>query len=254
MKYVCVVLIAMLICSCKETGRRGAEDVLKAQDIIDQSIAVSGSDKFNQARIAFQFRDYFYTALRRNGDFSLSRIKVNNGDSIIDILSNEGFSRFINNEFQKLPDSIGRLYAASVNSVHYFSILPYGLNDAAVRKTLLGEERIKNKTYYKIKVTFDAEGGGEDYEDEFIYWVDKQDFKLNYLAYSYEEEEGRGLRFREAYNERFVNGLRFVDYRNFKSQSPEVPLEALAQEHQAGRLQLISTIELEEVSVKLFNP
>jgi hypothetical protein len=253
MRYLFTILVAVTLYSCKEQRKEQIMQSPSPQDIVDRSIAVSGGEKFNQSRIAFQFRDYFYTAIRRKGDFTLSRIKEINGDSVIDILSNEGFSSFVNNEFQKLPDSVGRLYAASVNSVHYFSILPYGLNDPAVRKELLGKEQIKTGTYYKIKVTFNEEGGGEDYEDEFIYWIDNQNYKVAYLAYSYEEEDGRGLRFREAFNERFVNGLRFVDYRNFKPKSNDISLESLGQLYLSEQLELVSTIELEDVSVKLFN-
>ena len=35
-------------------------------------------------------------------------------------------------------------------------------------------------------------------------------------TYSYIESDGIGLRFREAFNERYINGIRFVDYNNYK--------------------------------------
>ena len=59
-------------------------------------------------------------------------------------------------------------YSASVNSVHYFAVLPYGLDGKAVNKTYVNKVDIKGKSYHKIKVTFNEEGGGEDFEDVFM--------------------------------------------------------------------------------------
>ena len=144
-------------------------------------------------------------------------------------------------------------YSASVNSVHYFSVLPYGLNDKAVNKKLIGEERIKGKDYYKIEVTFSQKGGGEDFEDVFIYWINKASFKPDYLAYSYNEDDGKGMRFREAYNERYVNDLRFVDYNNYKSEDKKFYLIDLAKAFNNNSLKLLSKIELQNVEVDLIN-
>jgi hypothetical protein len=145
------------------------------------------------------------------------------------------------------------VYRASVNSVHYFSVLPFGLNDKAVNKTLMGDDTIKTKDYFKVKVTFNPEGGGEDYEDVFIYWINKTNFKVDYLAYSYNEIDGKGLRFRQAYNERFVNGIRIVDYNNYKTENTSIPLEDLGTAFDTDKLVLLSKIELENVEVQLIN-
>ncbi|MBO6632925.1 MAG: deoxyribose-phosphate aldolase, partial [Psychroserpens sp.] len=140
-------------------------------------------------------------------------------------------------------------YSASVNSVHYFSVLPYGLNDAAVIKEKLADTRINDTMYYTIRVTFKEEGGGEDFEDEFLYWIDKETFKLQYLAYSYNEDDGKGMRFREAYNERLIEGVRFVDYNNYKPKSEAIKLPELPTLFESGQLDLVSKIELNEINV-----
>lgn len=230
-----------------------AVSALSADEIINKSIEVSGGEKFKMSSLKFEFRDVYYQALRKNHEFLLVRILVKDNDSIFDMLSNVGFERYDNKDFVKLEDSIAKTYEASVNSVHYFSVLPYGLNDDAVNKTLLKSEEIKGKDYYKIKVTFSQEGGGEDYEDVFVYWFDKQNFKLGYLAYSYNEESGVGMRFREAYNERYVNGLRFVDYNNYKTEDKSITLENLGKAFENNQLELLSKIELKNVEVQLIN-
>ncbi|HBT09881.1 MAG TPA: deoxyribose-phosphate aldolase, partial [Leeuwenhoekiella sp.] len=58
-----------------------------------------------------------------------------------------------------------------------------------------------------------------------------------------------GTRFREAYNERTINGVRFVDYRNFKPQEQFPPLQSLDSLFTTGNLELLSKIDLEQVEV-----
>ncbi|EPR70601.1 hypothetical protein ADIWIN_3462 [Winogradskyella psychrotolerans RS-3] len=260
MKKYIVVLLVVLLSSCKnensnsiKTDNESNQKTLTAEDIITKSIAVSGGERFKQSSLKFEFRDTYYQALRKNHEFLLVRVLVKDNDSTFDMLSNVGFERYHNDAFVKLEDSIANVYSASVNSVHYFSVLPYGLNDTAVNKSLLESEQIKGKDYHKIKVTFNEDGGGEDYEDVFVYWVNKETFKVDYLAYSYAEVSGIGMRFREAYNERYVTGLRFVDYNNYKPENTTIPIGNLAKAFEANELTLLSKIELENIKVDLVN-
>lgn len=260
MKNYLILLFVVLLVGCKNENSttiqkkfEANDKVLTANEIIDKSIEVSGGDKFEHSSLKFKFRDIYYQALRKKHEFLLVRVLVKDNDSTFDMLSNVGFERYNNEAFVKLEDSMAKKYSASVNSVHYFSVLPYGLNDKAVNKTLLESEQIKGKDYHKIKVAFNEEGGGEDYEDVFTYWIDKELFKVDYLAYSYNEDNGVGMRFREAYNERYVNGLRFVDYNNYKTEDASIQLENLGKAFEANQLKLLSKIELKNVKVDLID-
>ena len=247
MKYVILGVLSFFLLNCKndETKKPSAEF------IVNKSIEVSGADKVGSSSIDFDFRDKHYSATRNNGDFSLMRLTVEaNNDSIFDVLTNDGFERYINNkETVFVADSMKVKYSASVNSVHYFSVLPYSLDDKAVYKTLLKAIEIKGQPYHTVKVTFNQDGGGEDYEDVFLYWINTETFAIDYLAYSYNESSGIGMRFREAYNERYVDGIRFVDYNNFKPNDVSVSLSELPKLFETGQLKLLSKIELENVSV-----
>lgn len=250
MKYISIAVLAFLVVSCKnETALK----ILSAEEIIHKSIAVSGGDSFGKSEIFFGFRDKTYMSKRLGNAFLLVRMFEQNKDSITDVYDNSGFRRMVGEEFVHIADSMAKKYTASVNSVHYFSTLPFGLNDTAVNKTLIGEEKIKDKDYYKIKVTFNQEGGGEDYEDVFVYWVNKQNFKSDYIAYSYNEDDGVGMRFREAYNERYVTGLRFVDYNNYKAEDASIQLYDLGKAFESNQLKLLSKIELKNVKVVLID-
>jgi hypothetical protein len=236
------LIILPLLFSCEKQP-------LSAQDVVDKTIEASGGSKYLKAEVDFDFRDKHYHSIRDGGTFQYEREFKDSLGIIKDVLKNDGFKRYINNELVNIPDSMAVKYAASVNSVHYFAMLPYGLNDASVNKTSLGDVTIKGSLYHKIKVTFNKDGGGEDYEDTYIYWVNADTFKVDYLAYSYEESDGVGLRFREAYNERFVNGLRFVDYNNFKPKDKSINLMDMDKAFETGNLSLLSKIELKHIEV-----
>ena len=201
-----VALFQLVFISCTEEKKS-----FTAQEIIDKAIASSGGEIIANSTISFQFRDKNYTAKREGGNFMLTR----SFDSIQDILTNDSFKRFINGKVIGLNDSIADNYRSSVNSVHYFSVLPFGLNDTAVKKKLLGTKKIKNSEYYKLEIRFAEEGGGEDFNDIFIYWVNKETFYVDYLAYQY-FTNGGGFRFRQLKEQCIINGVRFVDYINFK--------------------------------------
>jgi len=250
MRYLSLFFVLICFYGCKDEAKT---ETLSANDIINKSIEISGGKAFENSVVRFDFRDKYYVARRNNGNFSLVRMFADDKDSIFDLLANSGFERLINDERVKIADSMKVRYSASVNSVHYFSVLPYGLNDTAVNKTLIGEEQIKAKTYYKVKVTFNEQGGGEDFEDVFIYWVNKDSFKVDYLAYSYNEDDGKGIRFRAAYNERYIDGLRFVDYNNYKPENDTISLNSLGKAYDSNNLKLLSKIELKNIEVELID-
>jgi len=217
------------------------------QAIIDESIAVAGGEHINKKDIEFVFRDKEYGAKHNDGRFEYVRLFKDSIGLIRDELDNEGFTREVNGKITEIPDSMAVKYSNSVNSVIYFALLPYGLNDPAVNKTYVGEIEIDGQKYDKIKITFDQQGGGKDYEDEFIYWVNQTTKKPDYLAYSY-HTEGGGMRFRKAFNERYVGGIRFVDYINYQPTS-ELDLVQIDSAFIDGKLSELSRIELENIKV-----
>jgi hypothetical protein len=244
MKYFTfVILVSLLFVSCKP-----AQEKLTAQQIIDKSIDVSGVGKIPNSILSFDFREMHYVALRNNGKFKLWRILKVNGESREDVLSNTGFQRSFNTHPIEVVDSMAIKYSESINSVHYFSVLPYGLNDGAVQKKLLEDITIRGEEYYKVQITFSQEGGGIDFDDVFIYWVGKEDFKIDYLAYTF-HVNGGGKRFREVRKEQIVNGIRFLDYNNFKPKNGDKDLSTLDMAFENNELIKASEINLENIEV-----
>ncbi len=217
------------------------------QAIVDESILVAGGENFEDTEIEFQFRDREYGYKKVGGKFEYVRLFKDSASVVRDVLTNDGFAREIDGIPVEVPDTMAVKYSNSINSVIYFALLPYGLNDRAVNKEYIGESMIKGKEYHKVRVTFDQEGGGEDFQDVFFYWIGKDDSKVDYLAYSY-LTDGGGIRFREAYNERYIDGVRFVDYINYKP-SGEIAFEDIEQSYLNNGLTELSKIELKDIKV-----
>ncbi len=221
-----------------------------AQEIVDKAIEKAGGTRFENAIIHFTFRGKRYRSKRDEGVYELERFVDSPKGVIHDIVSNSGLERTLENCPVKVADSLISRISDGVNSVHYFANLPYGLNAPAVKKELVGESIVKGNQYYKIKVTFEQKGGGTDFEDEFLYWIHKDNFSIDYLAYKY-AVNGGGIRFREAYNPRMKNGIRFLDYNNYKTNDLNTPLFNLDTLFEEKKLKLLSKIELEDIYVYL---
>ena len=223
----------------------------KAQQIVDAAIEEHGGSKYEGSRVTFYFRDRHYIATRGEGKFQYERIfRDSSGAEIRDVLTHEGFYREVGGKRVALSTKDSSAYANSVNSVIYFALLPYFLNDAAVIKQYLGETTIKGAPYQKVKVTFRQDGGGEDFEDEYLYWFHKDNHTLDYLAYNF-KVNGGGARFREAYSTRTSNGIRFANYRNYKPKDDNRNVAEFDDLFENGGLELLSLIELKEVRVGL---
>lgn len=233
-------------CSGESEGER---DVQKsaAEAIVDDAIAFHGGPLYDEADISFMLRNRAYTISRNGGKY----VYTSSHDDSLGVyrreLSNAGFTETLNGSPLALTAKDSLLHAESVNSVVYFTLLPAFLNDPAVYKTLDGTDTLGGKAYHRIKVTFDEQGGGVDHDDVYLYWFDKETSRMDYLAYSFTVNDG-GSRFRKAVNSRRINGIIFQDYENYKGPAPD-SLAHIADMFRAGRLQLLSMVELNSISV-----
>lgn len=220
----------------------------KAQKIVDKAIEAHGGASFQSFFLQFDFRDRHYTAGRNGGIFQYSREFTDSTGTIKDFLSNDGLTRYRNGSAIEIPEERKQAFTRSVNSVIYFMLLPFGLNDDAVNKEWVEETTIRGESYQVIRVTFDQKGGGEDHEDVFLYWFHTEKNTMDYFAYSY-ATDGGGLRFREAINPRKNGGLLLQDYINYRPADETVPIDSLKPMFIAGTLKKLSEIRLENLLV-----
>ncbi len=230
--------------------------VSHAQAVVDQAIATHGEHVLQHAIVEFDFRDKHFKITRDGGLFEYERTYTEGDDAIREVLNNDGIFREVNGERVRLSDREATGLATPLNSVPYFALLPFNLNDPAVKKRYLEEATVEGEPYDKVEVTFREEGGGSDYEDRFIYWFHKDNHTMDYLAYDYYRNE-TGTRFRKAFNVRTIGGVRFADYHNLVSDSlpkPGMMLERYDTFMEMGAVELLSEIIIENVTVQPLTP
>lgn len=218
----------------------------KAQQIVDKAIEVSGGELFKNTKVSFTFRGKRHFVDQNDNKLYYSRTFVEDGDTIKDELDNGTFKRYVNGEDSgKSQRQLSRAFE-DVNAVSYFAMLPYKLNDQAVVKQYIGEVVIKSATYDKVKVTFKGDGSGDSPDNVFYYWFNRKTGFMEFLAYN----KG-GNRFRTAYNQRFVDGVRFADYINFSGGDySNRDISEYDKLYNEGELKELSRIILEDVKVE----
>lgn len=221
-----------------------APELPMAHKIVNQSIEAHGGAAYDTLLIAFQFRDKTYKIDKKGGRFEYARVFIDSlGNDIEDVLNNEQFTRYINSEVASVTPKKSKAFKNALNSVVYFALLPHGLNDEAVVKEHMGEVQLRDEKYFLIKVSFEEVGGGEDHEDEFLYWVNPETHLVDYLAYSF-HTDGGGLRFREVTSRKKVDGIVLQDYNNYKPKSDNYELTDLSGLFESGQLEKLSEIIL----------
>jgi hypothetical protein len=244
-------LTLLIIAGC--TSEESTDD---PQAIVDAAIAAHGGNALERAELAFTFRGTAFSVMRDGGRFAYKRTTTDSlGQTIEDIVDNEGVHRFADGEEVAIDTITTRRINTDVNSVAYFALLPLPLNDPAIRKRYLGSQTINDEPYDMVEGTFAQEGGGRDYQDVFVYWFHSDRHTMDYLAYSYilgANETGpnaTGIRFREAGNVRDVGGYRVQDHRNLTADAG-TDLAEMGLKFEAGELRVVSDIQLEDVRVE----
>lgn len=250
-----VACLTFIITACSSPTKEHPEETAtpksKEQEVIDKAIAFHGMEGLGNADFSLTFREMDYTYSNTNGLYEYTRTQTDSTGAIVyDVMNNEGLIRYINDKEAEITEERRAAFTRSINSVIYFFRLPYGLNDAAVIKEYIGEADIKGKTYDEIKVTFVQEGGGEDFDDVFLYWFDREDYSMDYFAYLY-HTDGGGMRFREAINPQRVNGVLVQDYVNLRPENEDIDIMTIDELYEAGELKVLSEIINEDIQIKM---
>jgi hypothetical protein len=250
----CVLAAFAMSCNQKKGGKElvvkndtivAEKQFSKADSLVNEAVEAHGGDLYAKADYSFIFRAKKYRFKNDGNSFEYSS-EVQKNDSLIkDVLINDTFERYINNNLQSLKKEDTGKYSEALNSVIYFATLPYKLQDTSVNKKFIEETTIKEKQYDVVGVTFGQDGGGKDFDDEFHYWINKQTHKIDYLAYNYRTNDG-GVRFRAAFNTRLIDGVTFQDYINYEAPL-ETPLKDLPKLYEQGKLKEVSQILTENV-------
>lgn len=240
-----MILLVMIFFSCKKSNNNQLEkndvqdEPFTSAEIIDNAIKYSGKEKVKNHKIEFIFRDKVYLSEGICGQFKLTRIDT--ALNVKDVFYKNQLDRTVNGQNIRLVDTVATKIKSAINSVNYFVHLPYRLKDKAVMAERLADDSINGKIYYQLEVKFKESGGGEDFQDVYRYWFDREDFSMDYLAYKFYTNDG-GLRFRIKTAEKKLNGIVFQDYDNLKPKTKNVRLSTLSEAFQNNKLKKVSDI------------
>ncbi len=239
-------LIFLMSCYAQQGGVLAqSQQSNKADKIIAKCMEAHGGDRYDRAHYSFVFRGKTYEFKNDQLNYSYKMTKTKDGITTVDVLDNHGLKRLVDGKSVILSERENTGYSKALNSVIYFATLPYKLKDKAVNKSYVGTETIMGKNYEVVQITFNEEGGGADHDDTFYYWINKEDYIIDFLAYNYTVNKG-GVRFRTANNRRIVDGIVFQDYVNYKAEVG-TPLADLPKLWEKGALKELSKIDTENV-------
>ncbi len=253
-----ILFISFIACDTKEksssetsttvaetTQKATSKTVDKATQVIQETIKAHGGELYDEANYSFVFRTKKYRFKNDGNQYRYEVESTKDGETTRDVLDNGTFSRYMNNQPIELSKKKIASATGAINSVIYFATLPHKLNDAAVNKKYVEETTINEQKYDVIQITFNQEGGGEDHDDQYHYWINQNTKKIDYLAYNYQVNDG-GVRFRSAYNTSVVDGITFQDYINYKAEVG-TPLKDLPALYEKGILKELSRIVTENL-------
>jgi len=226
-----------------------------ARAVVDSAIAAHGGPVLDRAVVSFDFRGDNYRLTHREGRFHYRRSFTDSLDhDVVEGLTNDGPYRVTDGDTTNLTEAEKATVETDVNSVAYFALLPAPLDDPAAQPEYRGRDTIDGRPYHRIKVTFRRDGGGQDWQDEFMYWFHKDTYAMDYLAYAYglgPDDEETGTRFREAYNVRRRHGVRMSDYRNYTVDTlASDRLHRYPDLRAQNALELVSHIALDSIRVR----
>jgi hypothetical protein len=162
--------------------------------------------------------------------------------------------RVVDGDTVSLSDEERGSVTTTVNSVSYFALLPHPLGDPAVQARYSGRDTLDGTAYHRVRVTFQQEGGGQDWQDIFMYWFRTDTYAMDYLSYAFglaPTDTDTGTRFREAYNVRRIDGVRFADYMNYTSDTLSYDrMDQYPDLWSQDALTLVSRVEIDSVKVR----
>ena len=249
-----IALISLGACSSPPDESEAEAATSRADSIVHAAVAAHGGDVLDRAVVTFDFRGVDFRVERDGGTFRYERTYTDSlGHAVREVLTNDSLYRAVSGERVDLTADERNDVRVDVNSVSYFALLPYNLKDAAVQPAYSGVDTMDGTPYHRIRVTFQQQGGGQDWQDVFMYWFAQDDLGMDYLAYAYGfgPDEAYGTRFREAYDIRTTEGVRFADYMNYTTPGDSLRDLTRYPDYFAGdSLELVSRIETDSVRVE----
>jgi hypothetical protein len=165
----------------KITPIEATKPLSKADSIVNLAIRPMVVTSIHKSRL-FITLEIKHTVLKTTViTYTVSRYKRR--FAIKDVMVNNDFVTSINTQVLNLTTEDAGKYGESFKPVIYFATLPY--NRCTLYKTYI-ETTIKGKKYDVIKVLW-SRWWRKRFDDEYMYWINKDTHKVDYPAYNYQQ-------------------------------------------------------------------
>ncbi|WP_435262074.1 hypothetical protein [Tenacibaculum sp. nBUS_03] len=160
MKNLFLILFSMILTSCDFSSQKSTEESnssidftgeLKAKSIVENSIKKHGGDLYSNASYTFDFRGQEYSFNHDKDGYTYSLSWKDEDDTAIEIrLQNEQLLKTINNELVQLNQDDISSYREKINSVLFFVLLPFKLEDPNATTTYKGNNglAVRFRSFY----------------------------------------------------------------------------------------------------------
>ncbi len=225
--------------------------------IVDRAIEHHGGEIYRHSETELDLcskSGCFHVVARVDGDRFAYVVSGKSGGARLEVRStNDALEVSRNGEPLAVEPAKQRQYRDWAMARVYFCFLPFRLGDPSVIQQDLGLVDWQGRRLHKVKVTFEP-GTSTDSGDEYVYWFDPESARLEYFAYSY-DDNGGGLRFRRNLRHRRAGGLLFFDQENYGvdgggADGPDLSVDSIDAAYVRDAMRHVSTVRLEGIEVR----
>ncbi len=236
MKNIYLLIITLLIISCKQTSEKNNEDA-QNEDVATLKTYPENISKVFDAHGGLstwnKMQSLQFTMEKPNGD-EVTTTDLKNRNSLISMpahsIGYDGKEVWLHKKDTVAYKGNPKFY---YNLMFYFYAMPFILADDGINYEDIAPLEFEGKTYPGIKISYEA-GVGESPDDEYILYYDSETNKMAWLGYTvtyFSKKKAKEFHFIKYSNWKTVEGLVLPDtltWYNYENNMPTTKRNDLA--------------------------
>jgi len=242
--------VLLLLAGCGRTESGPTLDGAGVPAIVAKSIEFHGGEVYERATISLTITSLsgtFDIVARRDGGQYEHTVRASVGPEGLErvvTVTNDSVKETRGGQPVELDAEGAQRARAFVEARVFFPLLPYTLKGGDIRFEERGAEVWDGRPLERVKVTF-APGSSNSAQDSYTFWFDPETGRVEQFGYDF----AGGLRFRKAVEFERVGGVLFSDQENYAIDAERISVDLLAPEYVAEKMELLSRVELSNITV-----